>query len=208
MATDPSSAPSDVAARACLRARARRLCGQWLLRGWMVLAGVPLSAQASLLPPAAVDKAADIIALVALFVVPAAVIALFLYVHILPEKIAERRHHPQKAAIKALCLLSLAFGGLLWPLAWLWAYSRPVAYKLAYGTEKHTDYFKEVCEQAEKGEIEPAVMEEALKELEGLAVRGHLTPELRAIRDRLAIVRSEGNGAPTKPGPGEQRGTV
>lgn len=28
------------------------------------------------------------------------------------------------------------FGGLLWPLAWLWAYSKPVLYKLAYGTDR------------------------------------------------------------------------
>ena len=28
------------------------------------------------------------------------------------------------------------FGGLLWPLAWLWAYSKPVMYKMAYGTDK------------------------------------------------------------------------
>jgi hypothetical protein len=27
------------------------------------------------------------------------------------------------------------FGGLLWPLAWLWAYSKPVFYKMAYGTD-------------------------------------------------------------------------
>ena len=29
----------------------------------------------------------------------------------------------------------LAFGGLLWPFAFLWAYSKPVMYKLAYGTD-------------------------------------------------------------------------
>jgi hypothetical protein len=29
----------------------------------------------------------------------------------------------------------LFFGGLLWPLAWLWAYSKPVFYKMAYGTD-------------------------------------------------------------------------
>ena len=34
-----------------------------------------------------------------------------------------------------LCLLSLFFGGLLWPIAWLWAYSKPVLYKMAYGTD-------------------------------------------------------------------------
>jgi len=61
---------------------------------------------------------------------------LFWLVHILPEKIAEQKKHPQAKAIQVLCLLSLAFGGMLWPLAWLWAYSKPVMYKLAYGTDE------------------------------------------------------------------------
>jgi hypothetical protein len=56
-------------------------------------------------------------------------------VHILPEKIAEKKKHPQAKAIQVLCLLSLVFGGMLWPLAWLWAYSKPVLYKMAYGTD-------------------------------------------------------------------------
>ena len=91
---------------------------------------------ASLLSPAAEDKMADVLAVVILFVVPVVLIVLFWLVHILPEKIAHKRHHPQFEAIRTLCLLSLAFGGLLWPLAWLWAYTKPVGYKLAYGTDK------------------------------------------------------------------------
>ena len=70
-------------------------------------------------------------------------ITLFWLVHVLPEKIAHKRHHPQLEGIRTLCFLSLAFGGLLWPMAWLWAYTKPVGYKLAYGTDKHPDYFKE-----------------------------------------------------------------
>src|SRR4029078_7453588 len=69
-------------------------------------------------------------------VVPAVGIAVFWLVHILPEKIAEKKHHPQAKAIQCLCLLSLFFGGLLWRVAWLWAYSKPVLHKLAYGTDK------------------------------------------------------------------------
>jgi hypothetical protein len=53
----------------------------------------------------------------------------------MPEKIAHKRNHPQVQAIHTLCLLSLFFGGLLWPLAFLWAYSKPVFYKMAYGTD-------------------------------------------------------------------------
>jgi hypothetical protein len=83
-----------------------------------------------------VDTIADYIAIFVLFFVPALLIYLFWMVHILPEKIAHRRHHPQTEAIKHLCLLSLFFGGLLWPIAWLWAYTRPVFHQMAYGTDR------------------------------------------------------------------------
>ena len=82
------------------------------------------------------DAVANGIAWFVLAVVPLLVIALFWIVHVMPEKIAYKRHHPQAQAIHTLCLLSLVFGGLLWPLAWLWAYTKPTAYRLAYGTDK------------------------------------------------------------------------
>jgi hypothetical protein len=69
-------------------------------------------------------------------------------VHILPEKIAEKRHHPQAKAIQTLCLLSLVFGGLLWPIAWLWAYTKPVLYKMAYGTDQVDPHAEEGHENA------------------------------------------------------------
>ena len=75
-------------------------------------------------------------ALFIIFVVPAALIVLFWLVHILPEQIAHKRNHPQFEAIRTLCLLSLVFGGLLWPIAWIWAYTKPVLHKMAYGTDK------------------------------------------------------------------------
>ena len=99
----------------------------------------PATAQASFLSPELEDKLAGFLALFVLFVVPVVLITLFWMVHVLPEKIAHKRHHPQFEAIRTLCLLSLVFGGLLWPLAWLWAYSKPVMYKLAYGTDKAPD---------------------------------------------------------------------
>jgi CBS domain containing-hemolysin-like protein len=93
-------------------------------------------AHASMFSGEALDTVADVMAWVVLVIAPVVAIAVFLMVHILPEKIAEKKKHPQTDAIKTLCLLSLAFGGMLWPLAWLWAYSKPVMYKLAYGTDK------------------------------------------------------------------------
>jgi len=83
-----------------------------------------------------VDTIADWLAIIVLVVVPVVLIYLFWMVHIMPEKVAERRGHPQLDAIKVLCLLSLVFGGLLWPFAWLWAYSKPVLHQMAYGTDQ------------------------------------------------------------------------
>jgi len=56
-----------------------------------------------------------------LLVLPLAGIYLFWKVHIYPEKVAEKKNHPQLNAIKSMCLLSLVFGGLLWPVALIWA---------------------------------------------------------------------------------------
>jgi len=102
----------------------------------LLLLCLPSSAHASLFQGETLDTMADVLSWVVLVVAPIVAIAVFWLVHILPEKIAEKRQHPQAKAIQTLCLLSLFFGGLLWPLAWLWAYSKPVLYKLAYGTDK------------------------------------------------------------------------
>jgi hypothetical protein len=114
-----------------------------IARGQFALAAGPglgalaaaFPAHASIFSGDTLDLVANILAWVVLFVAPAIAISVFWIVHILPEKIAEKRHHPQAHAIKVLCLLSLFFGGMLWPLAWLWAYSKPVLHKLAYGTD-------------------------------------------------------------------------
>ena len=97
--------------------------------------GAAAPAHASLFSGDTLDFVADVLAWIVLVIAPVIAIAVFWLVHILPEKIAEQRHHPQAAAIKTLCLLSLVFGGMLWPFAWLWAYSKPVLYKMAYGTD-------------------------------------------------------------------------
>jgi hypothetical protein len=134
--TDTSSTPSTAARVTFIRSLA-------FLTALFALLLFPASASASLLSPEMEDKLADILAVVVIFLVPVIGIVVFWLLHIMPEKIAHKRHHPQFEAIRTLCLLSLAFGGLLWPLAWLWAYTKPVGYKLAYGTDKHPDYYKE-----------------------------------------------------------------
>jgi CBS domain containing-hemolysin-like protein len=95
----------------------------------------PSHAHASLFQGETLDSIANGISWFVLIIAPIIGIAIFWLVHILPEKIAEKKKHPQTKAIQCLCLLSLCFGGLLWPLAWLWAYSKPVLHKLAYGTD-------------------------------------------------------------------------
>jgi CBS domain containing-hemolysin-like protein len=113
--------------------RAARLVSAVAVSGLAAL--LPTPARASMFQGETLDKVADVLAWVVLIIVPIVGIVVFWLVHILPEKIAEKRQHPQAKAIQVLCLLSLAFGGLLWPLAWLWAYSKPVFYKMAYGTD-------------------------------------------------------------------------
>lgn len=145
----------------------------------------PAAAHASFLSPEAEDAVAKYIALFVIFFVPVVLIILFWLVHILPEKIAHQRHHPQFEAIRTMCLLSLAFGGLLWPLAWLWAYTKPVGYKLAYGTDKHPDYFKE--HGLPEPESAAADIRQRVALLEG---RGVPAGELDAIRTDLAAIEA------------------
>jgi len=116
---------------------------------------LPTRAHASLFQGETLDAVANGISWVVLIVAPIIGVAVFWLVHILPEKIAEKKRHPQTRAIQCLCLLSLCFGGLLWPIAWLWAYTKPVLHKMAYGTdvdESHGHGHEEVAE--EQKEIE------------------------------------------------------
>ena len=153
-----------------------------------ILAFAP-SAQASFLSGDALFAAANVMAIVVIIIVPIVVIVLFWMVHVLPEKIAHKRHHPQTEAIQVLCLLSLVFGGMLWPIAWLWAYTKPVLHKLAYGTDKHEDYYKHLAaEEAAAGSHLQADVSKLRNDLDQLLARGGAPQELSAIRDQLAAL--------------------
>ena len=147
----------------------------------------PTEAHASLLSEEAEDALAKYIALFALFIVPVVLITLFWMVHILPEKIAHKRHHPQFEAIRTLCLLSLAFGGLLWPLAWLWAYSKPVFHKMAYGTDVHPDALAEGEHDAGGAKAVGASLQDRLARLEGRVPAS----ELKALRADLDALEAK-----------------
>ena len=161
--------------------------------GALLAASFPATASAMTGPW--VDTAADVLAVIILVLVPIAGIYLFWMVHILPEKVAEKRHHPQKDAIKTLCILSLFFGGLLWPIAWLWAYSKPVMYKLAYGTDKHEDFYKEAAPGV------PAATQEIARlraDIERLTAMGVDADDLRAVKRELAKLESRLAGSDGK----------
>jgi CBS domain containing-hemolysin-like protein len=160
-----------------------------LLVAGFVLALAASPARASFLSGEALDTAADILAIVVLFLVPAVGIVVFWIVHVLPEKIAERRHHPQTAAITTLCLLSLVFGGLLWPIAWLWAFTKPVVHRMAYGTDKNEEWYDEMAEKQREGSLLREEAAHLREELEAMEARGALPPNLRTLKDELARLR-------------------
>ncbi len=152
-----------------------------------LLAALP--AHASFMQGETLAKAANVLAIIVIILVPIIGIVVFWLVHILPEKIAHQRQHPQQEAIQVLCLLSLVFGGLLWPLAWLWAYSKPVLYKMAYGTDKHEGHeaVPAAAAGAEAGSLRNDVAR-VRADLEKLVSQDGAPSELSEIRDRLAAL--------------------
>jgi Protein of unknown function (DUF3302) len=136
-------------AKSC-RSRGRR----FVLFVALTFLALPSHAHASFLHGETLDTVAGAVAWFAFIIVPPVLIGAFLLVHILPEKIAEKKHHPQLGAIKCLCLLSLCFGGLLWPIAWLWAYTKPVLHKMAYGTDVDDSHGKPVGKTSAISELE------------------------------------------------------
>jgi Protein of unknown function (DUF3302) len=160
---------------------------------WLCAAAMPASA--SFLSGEALDTAATVMSWFVVCVVPIVVIVLFWLVHVMPEKIAEKRHHPQKDAIHTLCLLSLVFGGLLWPIAWLWAYTKPVGYRLAYGTDKHDDYYTAMGEKAKSGTLLQDDIVHLRHELDVMAAKGTLPAALKALRNELDALPVEPTNA-------------
>jgi hypothetical protein len=128
------------------------------------------------------DGLANALSWVALTVMPVVAVYLFWKIHVLPEIIAEKRHHPQAEAIRVLCLLSLVFGGLLWPLAWLWAYMKPIEVPIVRSRRKRREREREHAHEHARA-VEP--------------MTGHSAPDdaARESRAEARVLASERENA-------------
>src|SRR5207302_9320783 len=73
----------------------RRRTRRFVLFIALVFLALPSRAHASMFHGETLDSVANVIAWFAFIIVPPVLIVAFLAVHIIPEKIAESRHHPQ-----------------------------------------------------------------------------------------------------------------
>jgi hypothetical protein len=64
-----------------------------------------------------------------------AVLVVVVFIGKLPGQIARKRHHPQADAITVAGWIGVATGGLVWPIALIWAFLNPVS--LASKLEEH-----------------------------------------------------------------------
>ena len=69
--------------------------------------------------------ALDIFALLVLLVLAAAVVGIWVILGMLPGNIARKRNHPQAEAINVCGWWGVITLGILLPLAFIWAYTKP-----------------------------------------------------------------------------------
>ena len=67
----------------------------------------------------------DIFALIVLLVLVVAVVGIWVILGMLPGKIARKRKHPQAEAINVCGWWGVITMGILLPLAFIWAYTKP-----------------------------------------------------------------------------------
>jgi len=141
------------------------------------------------------EAIADKMVWLIIIVMPIAFIYGYWKIHILPEKYAEKVHHPHLKTIKVLCFLSILFGGIFWPLAWLLAYSKPVLYKMAYGTDKSDEYFKEHAVEHAGVPVDLAMVNDEIMQLEeklaGLNQKRDLIKQIRSANQSLNLAKAE-----------------
>ena len=73
----------------------------------------------------------DIFAFAVFAVLLAALVIIVVTLGSLPGQIAHKRGHPQAAAVTVAGWLGIVTGGILWPLALIWAFLKPSAGPLA-----------------------------------------------------------------------------
>jgi Na+/H+ antiporter NhaD/arsenite permease-like protein len=78
-----------------------------------------------------VDTLADVFSWIAIIIIPIVLGIAYWQIHYLPSKIAEKRQHPQKEAIHAMCMVSRFSGGIFWPIAFVWAHLKPTIVPLS-----------------------------------------------------------------------------
>ena len=71
--------------------------------------------------------ALELFALFVLITLALAALGIAYFLGSLPGKIAVKRGHPQADAIRACGWLGLVTLGILWPVAFIWAYMKPLA---------------------------------------------------------------------------------
>lgn len=64
----------------------------------------------------------DIFAWIVLIVLISCTVAVVIFLAMLPGIVAVRRGHPWASAVKVAGWVTLIFGGVLWPIALVWAY--------------------------------------------------------------------------------------
>ena len=69
----------------------------------------------------------DLFALLVLLTLFAATIAAWVILGVLPGRIARSRHHPQAEAIHICGWAGALTMGILSPIAYIWAYTKPIA---------------------------------------------------------------------------------
>ena len=68
----------------------------------------------------------DVIAFIVFGILFVAIVVAIVFLGSLPGKIARRRGHAQADAVTAAGWIGIASFGILWPIAFVWAFVRPV----------------------------------------------------------------------------------
>ena len=97
----------------------------------IVLLGLMCAISGQAVAAGFVDTLADIFSWIAIIIIPIVLGIAYWQIHYLPSKIAEKRQHPQKEAIHAMCMVSRFSGGLFWPVAFVWAHLKPTIVPLS-----------------------------------------------------------------------------